>query len=175
MLEVTRWLGGWNHKMAAAAPTSHPLGKVREWLSLDSQQMSLQFSWNLSGSQMYIPEPITVAQAMQYTDWPSFGYMLSLPTWAGEEPHPCLDWEWQRGASPHDKAEEEGRWMLGRQTSSLHASVSLFLPSLSCLLFNRRKLPVPMSCWMEGMLIPLTGEFCTQRAIYTLLNTTDEA
>ena len=73
---VTQRPGSSNHNMAAAAPISHPLGGVREWLSLDSQQMS-QVSWSLIGSQVHLPVPITVAQAMT---GPALGYLLSLPT-----------------------------------------------------------------------------------------------
>lgn len=159
MLKVTQRPGSSNHKMAAAGPISHPLGGVREWLSLDSQQMS-QVSWSLIGSQVHLPVPITVAQAMT---GPALGYLLSLPTWVREEPHPCLDWEWQRGTSPNDKAGEDGGWMLVMQILSMHTSVFKFFPSSSSLPFSGRKLPVSMSCWVEGMLIVLTGEFCTQK------------
>lgn len=80
--EVTQRPGSSNHKTAAAAPISHPLGRVREGLSIDSQQMS-QVSWSLIGSQVYLPVPITVAQAMQCTDWPSFGLPALPPNLSG--------------------------------------------------------------------------------------------
>lgn len=67
-LGVTQRFGGWNHKMADAAPTLDPFGKVREWLSLNSQQMSNGISWNLTGSHIYIPEPIPGVQEIQDTD-----------------------------------------------------------------------------------------------------------
>lgn len=83
------------------------LGKVREWLFLNSQQMSNRISWNLSGSHIYMPEPIPGSQEIQYTDWPSFDYMLSLPC-AGQEPHPSpIHGEPQRGASLNGPG---GRW-----------------------------------------------------------------
>lgn len=50
-------------QIAAAALPHISLGKVREWLSLDTQQMS-RVSWNLIESHMYIPEPITMAQVI---------------------------------------------------------------------------------------------------------------
>ena len=82
MLKVTQGPGSSNHKMASAAPTSHPLGRAREWLSLDFQQTS-QVSWSLTGPQLYLPVPITVAQAMQCTDWPSFGLPALPPNLSG--------------------------------------------------------------------------------------------
>lgn len=74
--------------------------------------------------------------------------------------------------------EEDGGWMLpGRQTSGGWMPCCLPVPRhpLSLLVHGRKLLPVLMSGWVEGMLIPLTEEPVLRRAIYTLLNTTDEA
>lgn len=134
---------------------------MRKWLSLDAQQMP-QVSWNLIGSHVYIPEPITMAQAMQYTHWPSFDDCS--PSHVVLEKSPTLAWiEWQRRASQNDewRKKGDGCWEGKHQMCT---PLWLPVPPLPlCLLSHGRKSPVLMSCWVQGMLIPLTGELCTQK------------
>lgn len=79
---------------------------MRKWLSLDAQQMP-QVSWNLIGSHVYIAEPITMSQAMQYTHWPSFDDCS--PSHVELERSPTLAWiDWQRRASLNDEWRKKG-------------------------------------------------------------------
>ena len=95
------------------------LGKGKEWLSLDSQQMSHQVPWNLTGPYRYIPEQIPMVQITQYTDWPSLiacSPSLELersPTLAqiesGKGEHLQMV---SRGGREMDAGKADLRWML---------------------------------------------------------------
>lgn len=136
-------------------------GKVREWLFLDSQQMS-QVSWTLIGSHVYIPELITLAQAKQYTDWPSFDYCS--PFHVELETSPTLAWFESGKGEPLKMISGGRRGMDAGKANVRYACLCLLVPPLPlCLLFHGRKSPVLMSGWVEEMLIFLTGELCTQK------------
>lgn len=82
------------------------------------------------------------------------------------ERSPTLAWT-ESSKEAHLQMTKQGRMGggvdAGNANINMHTSVFRFFPCPSRLLFSGRKLPVSMSCWGEGMLIVLTGEFCTQK------------